>query len=213
MIRQKKYECGNYLDVEIFHISDRKKEVKRECKKYESTPAQKRLNDKKAKRYFTRMIHLNFCEKDLYVDLTFDKENIPENREGVLKEVRNYISRLKRYRKKHGLGELKYVYVISDVDQDGNQTRLHVHMIINGMDRDIAEAKWGKGYANTDRLQFNEVGVTGKSLYMARQGKGERCWGGSINLNQTTWNVCREIRKTGNSLNVCIRDGRSQTAP
>lgn len=55
-------------------------------------------------------------------------------------------------------------------------------MIINDMDRDVAEKKWGKGTANTDRLQFNESGVTGKSLYMARQSKGDRSWGSSTNL-------------------------------
>ncbi|MCI9597909.1 MAG: hypothetical protein HFE75_11570 [Firmicutes bacterium] len=184
MIRQKRYECGAYMDIEIFYISDRMKEIKRERKEKESSPAQKQLNDKKAKRYLTRMVHLNFSEGDLYVDLTFDNENLPKDRKGVQKEIRNYIARLKRHRKKNGLPELKYVYVISDVDQDGNKARYHAHMIINGMDRDVAEEKWGKGYANADRLQFNEAGVTGKVLYIARQGKGEKTWSGSANLKK-----------------------------
>ena len=184
MIRQKKYECGDYLDIEIFHRPERTKEIKRERKMYESTPAQKNLNTKKAKRYFTRMIHLNFSRGDLYVDLTFEKENLPDSREGVLKEVKNYIKRLRRWRRKQGLPELKYVYVISDVDADGNKARYHTHMIINKMDRDVAEQKWGKGYANADRLQFTETGVTGKALYIARQGKGKKTWGSSIGLKK-----------------------------
>lgn len=184
MIRQKKYECGQYMDVEIFYISDRMKEIQRECKKYESSPAQKKLNEKKSKRYLTRLVHLNFQPGDLYVDLTFDNDTLPNSREGVQKEVRNYINRLKRWRKKNGLPELKYVYVISDVDQDGNPARYHAHMIINKMNRDVAEEKWGKGYANADRLQFNEAGITGKVLYIARQGKGEKTWSSSTNLKK-----------------------------
>ncbi len=184
MIRQKRYECGNFMDIEIFHVSDRAKEYKREKKVNESSPAQKKLNDKKAERYLIRVVHNNFGKGDLFLDLTFDEENIPDSREGVQREVRNYIARLRRWRKKNGLPELKYVYVISDVDKDGNQTRLHVHMIINDMDRDVAEQKWNKGYANTDRLQFNEVGVTGKTVYMARQGKGTKTWVGSNNLEK-----------------------------
>lgn len=184
MIRQKKYECGDYMDIEIFHVSDRLKEIKRERKEKESSPAQKKLNSKKSKRYLTRLVHLNFSEGDLYVDLTFDNESLPKDRKGVQKEVRNYIARIRRWRKKNGLSELKYVYVISDVDQDGSKARYHVHMIINGMDRDVAEEKWGKGYANADRLQFNETGVTGKVLYIARQGKGEKAWTSSTNLKK-----------------------------
>lgn len=57
-------------------------------------------------------------------------------------------------------------------------------MIINEMDRDAAEKLWGKGYCDTDRLQFNEYGVTGKVMYMARQVKGERTWAGSRNLEK-----------------------------
>lgn len=184
MIRQKRYECGAYMDIEIFHVSDRLKEIKRERKEKESSPAQKQLNNKKSKRYLTRLVHLNFSEGDLYVDLTFDKDSLPDDRKGVQKEVRNYIARIKRYRKKNGLPELKYVYVISDVDEDGNKARYHTHMIMNAMDRDVAEEKWGKGYANADRLQFTETGVTGKVLYIARQGKGEKTWSGSTNLKK-----------------------------
>lgn len=184
MIRQKKYECGNYMDVEIFHVSNKHKEIKREVKKYESSEAQKNLNNKKAQRHLIRRVHLNFGKGDLYIDLTYDKENIPQSRKEVLKDIQNYVARLKRWRKKNGLSELKYLYVISNMDQNKNKVRYHVHMIINQMDRNVAEEKWGKGYANTDTLQFNEVGVTGKTLYMARQAKGERSWGCSTKLKK-----------------------------
>lgn len=182
MIRHKKYECGNYLDIEIFNAPKGARGIKREKRVSESSPAQKNLNNKKAERYFVRLVHLNFFKNDLYVDLTFENEHLPETREEVLRALRNYIKTLQRYRKKNGMSHLKYIYVISNMDNCGNKVRYHVHMIINDMDRDIVESKWKYGYANTDRLKFNEVGVTGKSLYMVRQTKGDRSWNGSINL-------------------------------
>lgn len=182
MIRQKKYECGNYLDIEIFNVPKGRRIIQREKRMRESTLAQKNLNNKKAERHFVRLVHLNFTKSDLYVDLTFENKYLPETRDDVLKALRNYIKSLQRWRKKQGLSQLKYIYVISNLDSKGNRVRYHVHMIINDMDRDVAESKWKYGYANTDRLKFNEVGVTGKSLYMIRQTKGDRSWGSSINL-------------------------------
>lgn len=182
--REKKYECGNFLETEVFIKVDREKMYKRSTKVKESTPAQKNLNDKKSKRYFVRLVHLNFTEDDLYVDLTYDRENIPETKEGIIKDIRNYIARLRRARKKVGLPPLKYIYVISNTDNNGNKVRYHVHMIINNMDRDQAEQIWGKGTANTDRLQFNEYGVEGKSIYMTNQAKGDKSWSSSIGLKK-----------------------------
>ncbi|MEY8366106.1 hypothetical protein AALA22_10760 [Anaerovoracaceae bacterium 41-7] len=185
MLRQKVYETGSFCEIEIFRVSDRCKKFKRKTKIQESTPAQKKLNDKKSQRNFVRKVHLNFTQEDLYIDLTYDKENIPTTREEVMKDIKNYVSRLKRARKRLGITEpLKYIYVISNMDNNGNKVRYHVHMIINSMDRDVAEQIWGKGRANTDRLQYNEYGVEGKSLYMARQAGGERAWGGSTNLKK-----------------------------
>lgn len=185
MLRQKIYETGNFCEIEIFRVSDRCKKFKRTKKVKESTPAQRKLNDKKSQRHFIRLVHLNFSQKDLYVDLTYDGESIPDTREEILKDIRNYVKRLKRIRKKMGIiEELKYIYVISNIDENGNKVRYHVHMIINDMDRDAAEQAWGKGRANTDRLQYNEYGVEGKSIYMCRQADGERAWGSSTNLKK-----------------------------
>lgn len=199
MLRQKLYECGNFLEVEIFDVSDRCKKFKRSCSVAESTPAQRSLNNKKSQRYFVRLVHLNFTQKDLYVDLTYDNENIPLTREEILRDVRNYINRLKRARKKLGMSEpLKYIYVMSNIDNNGNKVRYHVHMIINDMDRDVAEQTWGKGRANTDRLQYNEYGVEGKSLYMARQTSGERAWSSSVNLKKVEAKIKDDRRELTN---------------
>lgn len=184
MFRQKKYICANFMDAEIFTRAKNEKKFKRAKKVKESSSAQKNLNNKKAQRYFTRLIHLNFNEQDLYIDISYDKEHMPESREEAYRDVKKYLDRIRYWRKKNGLPPLKYIYVISDIDKDGNKARIHHHIIVNDMDRDVAERLWGKGYANTDRLQFDEHGVTGKSLYMARQAKGEKSWGSSKGLKR-----------------------------
>lgn len=184
MYRQKKYIMGNFLEVEIFPMSERSKPYSRAKREKESSPAQKKLNSKKSQRHFNRLAHINFTENDLFVDLTFNPENLPKDRSGAIRAIKNYIARVKRYRKKHGLSPIKYIYTVSSHDTYGEKKRLHVHMIMSGMDRDAAEKLWGLGYCDTDRLQFNECGVTGKVLYMARQEKGERTWASSKNLKK-----------------------------
>ena len=183
MIRTKKYITGNYMEMEVFTLPRGTKPLKRQKKIEETAPAQKRLNNKRARRYLVRITHLNFTRDDLALDLTFDNQHLPEGKEGVQKEVRNYIKRLRRWRKANDMPDLKYIYVISNRDQEGRETRWHVHMFLSGMDRDIAEAKWGKGTANAGHLQFTETGVEGRVIYMMRQAdEGERRWCGSQNL-------------------------------
>ena len=185
MYRQKKYIMKNYMEVEIFPLPEKVKPYPRAKKIAGTSPAQKRLNDKKAVKYFNRLVHTNFDHNDLFVDLTFNNENLPANRDEAMRTVKNYIARIRRLRKKKDLNELKYIYVISDCDDMGNKKRLHVHMIMNGgLDRDEIEKTWHYGYCQTDRLQPNEYGVTGKVMYMARQSKGDRMWSASKNLEK-----------------------------
>lgn len=183
--RQKRYETGNYLEVEIYPKSDKETKFARRRKEKESTPAQKGLNEKKSQRYLVRLIHNNFEEgKTLLLDLTWENGKLPQTRNEALREIRNFIARIRRYRKKMGLDELKYVYVLSNMDNMERKTRYHVHMIINDMDRDAVERLWKKGRCNSDRAQFDECGLTGRVLYMKRQTKGERSWGSSTNLKK-----------------------------
>ena len=149
MYRQKKYIMKNYMEVEIFPVPEKVKPYKRAVRETGTSPAQKKLNDKKAVKYLNRLVHTNFDEQDLFVDLTFNEKNLPKDRKDAQRVVRNYIDRLRRARKKEGLNEIKYIYVISDSDEFGNKKRLHVHMIMNGgLDRDKIEKTWHCGYCD-----------------------------------------------------------------
>jgi hypothetical protein len=182
MYRQKKYECGNYMDIEIFGISQKVKRFKRAKKVKESTPAQKNLNDKNSFKYFVRKANLNFNENDFTGDLTFENGYLPNDHDDALRLFQNFIERVSYHNKKAGSPRPEYMYVISDVDKDGNQARLHIHLFIKNVKWSVLKDRWGMGYVNTEPIQLNEYGLTGKALYFARQGKGKKIWGCSKGL-------------------------------
>ena len=190
MIRSKKYLTREYLEIEAFNLASNIRPFSRAKKQKESTPAQKNLNDKKARKYFRRLCNLNFGKGDIAVTLNCNEDNLPADRNEMLRWTRNYFECLKRaWRKKYGdLEPFKYVYVLSNHkgDGSGSEARPHVHIIMSGgLDRDLIEAKWKKGFANTKRLQFGEDGIAGLTEYMARQARevpGARSWGASKNL-------------------------------
>lgn len=186
MFRQKKWKCGQFLDIEIIQRPDTEKKFERAKRMRPTCPAKRNLNDRNAKKYLVRLVHTNFTEKDLFVDLTFNAEHLPETREEAQHEIRKYIARLNYANRKQGIPNVRYIYVISDMDgETGKKVRLHVHMIMSGIDRETAEAKWRNGFCNTQRLQFDEFGVTGKVLYMARQsGGGAKRWYASVGLKK-----------------------------
>ena len=184
MIRTKKYITGDYLEIEVFNVSSRKKKIARAQKQKESSPAQKKLNDKRRIRYFIRLVNSNFGKGDFTAELTYDDDHLPDSRDGILRDVKNYVRRLKR--SAADPSKVKYIYVISNNKGDGSAERArgHVHMFISGVDRETIEDKWGKGYVNADRLQMNEYGAAGKAKYMAKQANSDRSWGGSQNLKK-----------------------------
>ncbi len=185
MIRTKKYITGDYVEIEVFNVSPRKKTIGRAKRQKESSPAQKNLNDKRAKRYFIRLVNSNFGRGDFTAELTYDNDHLPETRERILMDIKNYVRVLR------GTAEdpakFKYIYVVSNHkgDGSGSKARAHVHMFISGVARNAIEDKWRKGYANADRIQLNEYGVTGKAVYMVSQSsKIGRSWGSSKHLKK-----------------------------
>ncbi|MGL4485061.1 MAG: rolling circle replication-associated protein [Anaerovoracaceae bacterium] len=190
--RQKKYTCGSYREIEIYPYSDKSKTYARAKTVKDTAPAQRRLNTKNAIKYFRRLILLNFAIGDLVIHLTYDDEHLPYSKERMNKDFQNYVARLRRYLRNNGLPELKYVAVFSDSNGKG---RPHIHMVLNSMDRNIAEQIWKRGKANCDRLQFDDTGITELASYIAGQGamesliedvntKSGRRWRSSINLKK-----------------------------
>ncbi|MGR6906180.1 rolling circle replication-associated protein [Lysinibacillus sp. BSL11] len=169
--RRKTIKSGNILECEIYPIRSDMGKWERGKKKQDgrSSMAQKNLNMKNAIKHFVRLVNRNFTFKDIAMHLTYDNFNLPESYEQAKKDVTNYIRRIKRYMKKMGLGELKYIYVIEFADSEGKKVRVHAHIIMNFNDRTVAEELWAKGRANSQQLQPNESGLKEIARYMMKQ--------------------------------------------
>ena len=182
--RTKTIRAGEILECEIYPIWACNSEIRKaraEAKK--SSAAQRAVNDRNARRKLERKINANFGRGDISITLTYRGE-VPDI-EQARRDIQNYIRRIKRYRQKMGLPELKYIYVIEYDPGDGGRRkkRVHHHVIMSGMDRDKAEELWGKGYANADRLQPDQDhGLAALANYIVKDPRGAKRWCCSRNL-------------------------------
>ncbi len=177
-IRESIYVCGNYMDADIYPVFQPAGKRRKRCKP--TSEIQQRLNQRNAEKKITRLAHLNFTEKDIALHLTYDSQ--PESTEQAQKDLYNFIRRIKRARKKLGLPELKYLSCTEIGKEHG---RVHHHLIMSGgMDRDTLEEMWGKGFANSKRLQFKEDGITGLAHYIVKDRQFFKRWNQSRNLLQ-----------------------------
>ncbi len=183
--REKKYTCGEYLDVYIYPVFETgKRSGGKRAKRKPSTDAQKKLNQRHREEKLTRQLHANFTPEDLELHATYKVQ--PVDDAAALRDRSNFLRKLQRYAKKNGMGEVKYIGVTERGKRGG---RYHNHFTIHvekGIDRDVLEKLWteteGHGYANTKRLQFNEEGLVGLGKYISKSPIGYRAWTASRNL-------------------------------
>lgn len=182
-VREKGYACRDRLSINIYRVFQPR--GKRRCKCKESTEVQKRMNQINAEKLVKRLAALNFCEKDMALHLTYREE--PQSIEQAQKDLYNFLRRVKRMRRKLGLEDLKY---ISSTEKGKTTGRLHHHVMISGgLDRDTMEKLWGKGFANSKRLQLDEQGsLDALSHYMIKSEErtAYRRWNCSKNLIRPT---------------------------
>ncbi|WP_294352213.1 hypothetical protein [uncultured Clostridium sp.] len=191
-IREKRIYSGNYLEVEVYPISKKEQQQKRRKKCKVSLPKQRNLNDKNARKHLRRLINTNFTDFDIVLHLTYDNKNLPSSEEEAKRNLSNFFRRVKNYRKRNGLEDLKYIAVTEykeATDDKRTKTRIHHHIVISGMDRDKLEELWGKGKANADRLQSNELGYEELANYISKDPKGNKRWTQSRNIKQPTIKV------------------------
>jgi hypothetical protein len=203
--RTKKIYSGKFLEVEMYPVYTGTKSG-RSKKEKPSSGKQKNLNDKNAKKNISRLVHNNFAEGDLMITLSYNNKNRPSNEEQAKKDIDNYLRRIKRYRQKNNLEELKYIAVIEYKEsQEGKNIKLHHHLIINSMDRDEAERIWGKGYANTMRLEEDENGLEGITRYIIKDPQGKKRVKQSRNLKQPVIKI-KDDEFTKRTVNKFIKD-------
>ena len=156
-------------------------------KSRESSEQQKNLNDRNAKKKLIRLVHENFYTGDYWCTLTF--KEAPQDLETAEKLSKNFFRRINRFRKKKGLENAKYVYVIEE-GTTGTE-RFHLHLIMdNGLTKAEVESKWKLGSSTIRTLNYyKEENFIGICKYMmkdeetykrtASRLKGKRRWGSS----------------------------------
>ena len=166
---KKTITSGSIIEVEIYPAWNKNNKIRNE-KKNRSTIEQEKINKKNKVKNFIRLVNTNFIEGDLYVTLTYQDKYLP-NEEEARRDITNYLNKIKRYRKKAGLEEIKYIYAISfENDTIGSKkVRIHHHLIINKMDRDIVEKLWTKGRSDARKLQKDENLFEGVARYIVNQ--------------------------------------------
>lgn len=135
-----------------------------------SMPKQKKLNKKRAKRYFEALVEANFKGgRDLVLHLTFRKEGYPESEEEAKKKVKAFIRNLNGKRKRRGMDNAKYI-IVFEISKTG---RFHFHVLMDGkLDRDTVEETWTHGYCNADRLKADtRDGLSAIISYLAKGGE------------------------------------------
>ena len=184
-------KAGNQLEVEIYPSF--KKDIPEMIRRYKqkkrsgTSENQKNVNDRNSKKKLIRLIHENFYTGDYWCTLTFKDE--PEDLETAEKLSKNFFRRINRARKKKGLENAKYVYVIEEGTY--GTERFHLHMIMdNGLSKEEVEQKWGLGLVTIRTLNYyKEENFIGVCKYMMKDEetykrtafrlKGKRRWGSS----------------------------------
>ncbi|MDO4927317.1 MAG: hypothetical protein Q3980_16895, partial [Turicibacter sp.] len=140
-----------------------------------------------AKKKLMRLIHENFYTGDFWCTFTFKED--PQELETVEKLCHNFFRRINRARKKKGLENAKYVYVIEE-GRTGTE-RFHLHLIMdNGLTKEEVESKWKLGASTIRTLNYyKEENFIGVCKYMMKDEetykrtafrlKGKRRWGSS----------------------------------
>ena len=181
--------AGDRMECEIYPVFGRDEKQRARAARQNQTPEkQKRLNRERAARHLVQLADANFTDKDIHLTLTYKHETtLPACR----KDLRNFLLRVKRYREKVGLDELKYIYTIEGKTERNNGfpvSRIHIHMLMNsGVSRERLEEMWAMGYANADRLQPSERGLEEIARYIIKEARENgRRFSASRNLKQPT---------------------------
>lgn len=182
----KTIRSGKLFEVEIYPVFKKKGDIP-SPKVERNNKAQRNLNEKNSKKKFIRIVEANFGEGDFWLTLTYNNGSYPGTRGKAERDIANYLKRVNRKRKRLGLQNAKYVYIIEwGEGEDG--IRCHFHLIIEGgIGRDELEGMWKFAVIkDSSRLYPNEDGLVGLCEYLAdkKRGKGERRWRSSKGLKK-----------------------------
>lgn len=159
------------------------------CKK-----AQKKLDDKNARKYFVRKLNTNFEARDYYITLNYKNDSLPQDHDQAKRNIQNYIRKLNRMYKKKQINEgipnskikkIKYM-VVTEHAEGPKGIRCHHHLVMNSvLNMQEVEDAWKLGKRNNiRRLDPDELWLSGLAAYLTKDPKGKKRWSCSKNLKE-----------------------------
>lgn len=181
--REIKTVTGDFARVQIFPVRSYQYGRKRKMKPTGAT--MQKLNRERRARLLSDLVNLNFTKQDhqLKLDYTAFRKQHGRNPEPdeVLREIRNFMRRLKRAYAKRGV-ELKYIYC-SEIGARGHIS--HHHVIINaGLSFEEIRGLWRAGGIWMRKLYFDRKGCYDLAGYFVKSKYTYRSYTASKNLRR-----------------------------
>jgi len=199
-IREQKIKSGEVLEIEFFPVHESGRRVsERAPKTHMSSKQQKEANRKNAIKHLFRLVHANFNNKDFWCHFTYRPENAPQNEKDALRDFYNYIRKVRRYRKRHGLGEMVYICIPEEetyktgIYAGRKNYHFHFWMTGRGLTRDMAEDLWEpRGTKNNrvevDRFMPERFGYDAAVKYVQKAPVGAKKYYPSKDLKKPEYN-------------------------
>lgn len=171
---------GDVIEIEEFTCyAQHAKTYSRGMNLNETDEEKQERNFRDSLKKLARLINCNFRSGDLFITLTH-RERVTEAEAD--KELTNFLRRLKRWRKKNDLPDLKYI-----ARTECDRKREHHHLIVNCMDISLKELTklWGLGIVLQSELEPGGD-YTGLAVYVTKEGTEpqKRRWRASKNLEK-----------------------------
>lgn len=182
--RTRSIRSGSLLEVEAYPILP--KWTAAAVKRLSATPeAIRRNNARRAEKKLTRLIEANFGDGDWFFTGTVEGPDLP-TLNGMQARVKRFLRRVNYERRKRGLENARYVYVIEGWEEGSRQKRLHAHMILDGgLDRLTLRRIWGAGRTKVDELDpAGYGGLTALAKYLIKDPRGRKRWAASVGLKK-----------------------------
>ena len=162
LIREQKTISGDVMDVDFYPVHESGRRVsERAPKTHVSSEEQKEANKKAAIKKLFRLVHANFDNRDFWCHFGYASENAPQSFEEAYKDFYDYIRKVKKYRREHGLGEMVYI-CIPEVKtykrgKLAGRKNYHFHfwMTGRGLTRDMAEDMWEPRGTKNNRVEVD----------------------------------------------------------
>ena len=165
MNKEKQIKSGRLLEVSYYPCTDSGRPLPERAPKSKITSEQQAAyNAKQSTKKLIRLINANFDTGDIYLHCTYSPENAPLNSDKAYRDAYNYIRRVRYYRRKHKLPELRAVVIMEEktykTGKYAGLVNIHFHIFMNndGFGRDRAEDMWKFGWVNANRYNPDVFG-------------------------------------------------------